>query len=269
MCITPPKKQFFACDLLAGMPTSPLVHSRHSNLAQEATTHKEYGDIFTVCTQCKRVLLPSLQSKGISVRISREEDDQWVDATKLSDSQPAASLSHGLCNSCFNHMDANLLSSPTAYPSAHKAVLNKSTSSPQLTRHFPPSAPLRVLVVDDNRLQRQIHKRMVEQAGLDCDVASGAAQAIELVQKHTYALILMDLVMSPTDGWSISRKIRATLQHTLGTPTLPKIIAVTGLHMDEALLRSCAEAGMEEVVKKPVSPTMLHKVLSKHSCHQN
>jgi len=110
---------------------------------------------------------------------------------------------------------------------------------------------------------------MVEQAGLDCDVASSAAQAIELVQKHVYALILMDLVMTPTDGWSISRKIRATLQHTLGTSPLPKIVAVTGLHMDEALLRSCAEVGMEEVVKKPISPAMLHKVLSKHAGHQN
>jgi CheY-like chemotaxis protein len=246
------------------MHTPPIAHIPHPKSSQELTlsAHKEYGEVFTVCTQCKRVLLPSLR-KGISIRISKEEEDQWIEAGKLSDSQTAASLSHGLCTSCFNRLDEKLLSSPSSF-SSKKSVLNKSASSPQLLRNQR-AGPMRVLVVDDNRLQRQIHKRMVDQAGFECDVASTGQQAIELVQKHSYSLILMDLVMSPADGWSTSRKIRTLLLQTLGCLSLPTIVAVTGLYVDDKLVQECKDAGMDDVVQKPVSPTILHRVLSRHA----
>lgn len=268
------------------MHIPPVVSAPYQNPLQEpkVTPHKEYGEVFTVCTQCKRVLVPSLKHGGggrggISIRLSREEDDQWINPADflVPTSKTSNCLSHGLCGSCFSRLDAKLLSIPSSYPpttSIHpsatrtnKSILNKSANSPQLSRISPPSfslpRPSRILVVDDNRLQRQIHKRMVEQAGFICDVAVSGEEAVEMVKKTPYSLILMDLVMAPMDGWNTSKKIR--MMEAVGVVgALPKIVAVTGLQVDEKMVDKCKGSGMEEVMQKPVSPSLLTKVLTQH-----
>jgi len=270
MCITPPTTVLpFAGDTKSSCCMHHTQPFTNITIVPKTTRiHKEYGEPFTtICTQCKRVLLPSLVNpSGISIRLTKEEDDQWINSDDLSVSQPISScLSHGLCRSCFNNMDADLLTTTTSTTSTRiRSALSKSVSSPQLLRHMP-SRPNRVLIVDDNRLQRQIHQRMVEQAGYDCDVAFGGAQALELVEKHTYSLILMDLVMSPLDGWTTAKKIRSSLLQTIGFNSSTRIVAVTGLRVDDSLKKECTDSGMDEVVQKPISPAQLNKVLNKHT----
>lgn len=236
---------------------------------QDPRTHnKENGEVFTVCTECKRVLVPSRKNSTPSIRISREEDDQWVNFEDISNlnTVPVVNLSHGLCASCFRHMDALVDSLPRFPPTNIARKVAKSTSSPQLSpKHQLSSTSTRVLVVDDNKLQRQIHKRMVEQAGFQCDVASSGPQAIEMVQKHSYSLIMMDLMMGDTDGWSTSKTIRKILLQTIEYVGLPKIIAVTGLQVDSKLISECAAAGMADILQKPVSPAVLNKILSNYA----
>jgi len=107
---------------------------------------------------------------------------------------------------------------------------------------------------------------MVEKTGVPCDIASSAAQAIEMVQKHSYSLILMDLMMEGgTDGWSCAKSVRNVLLHTVGYNGLPKIVAVTGMHVDAKIVGACAAAGMDDIVQKPVSPTILNMLLSKYA----
>jgi len=105
---------------------------------------------------------------------------------------------------------------------------------------------------------------MVEQEGYECDVANSGTKAIEMMETTDYGIVLMDLVMSPLDGWTTSRKIRAC---TAASPLL-KIFGVTGLKVDEKLSKECKEAGMDTVMQKPVSPTMLNKVLIHHASSQ-
>jgi CheY-like chemotaxis protein len=264
--------------------SAPYLNSLHD---PKVLPHKEYGEVSTVCTQCKRVLLSSLKHGGVSIRISRDEDDQWINPADFS--VPYSNcLSHGLCGACFSRLDAKLLSIPSSYPPSipssyppsttihtsairtNKSILNKSSNSPQISRISPPSLslprPLRVLVVDDNRFQRQIHKRMVEQAGFVCDVAVSGEEAVEMARKTPYSLILMDLVMKTMDGWTTSRKIRMAMMEAVGVAgALPKIVAVTGLQVDEKMMQKCKGSGMEEVMQKPVSPSLLHKVLTQHA----
>jgi len=269
MCINqPPVIQSFLHNLFTDSKMHlPGFRLNGAHTQQESRTHnKENGEVFTVCTQCKKVLLPSRKNSAPpSIRISREEDDQWVNFEDISNlhAVPALNLSHGLCASCFQKMDDSLPHLPHII--ARNVV--KSTSSPQLSpkHHLSTTASTRILVVDDNKLQRQIHKRMVEQAGFQCDVASSGPQAIEMVQKHSYSLILMDLMMGDTDGWSTSKTIRKILLQTVGYGGLPRIIAVTGLHVDSKLISECAAAGMDEILQKPVSPAILNRILSKYA----
>jgi len=267
MCINqPPVMQLFLNNLF----TNSIMHlplpccSNGPGAQQDSRAHKGNDEVFTVCTQCKRVLLPSRKNSAPpSIRISREEEGQWVNFEDISNlhATPVVNLSHGLCASCFLKMDALVDSLPHLPTIARKVI--KSASSPQLTpRH---QALTRVLVVDDNKLQRQIHKRMAEQAGFQCDVAASGPQAIEMVQKHSYSLILMDLMMGDTDGWTTSKTIRKILLQTVGHAALPKIIAVTGLQVDSKLISECAAAGMDDILQKPVSPTILNKILSTYA----
>jgi CheY-like chemotaxis protein len=117
-----------------------------------------------------------------------------------------------------------------------------------------------VLVVDDNKLQRQIHKRMVEHEGFACDVAASGTIAIDMAEKGDYCLVLMDLVMSPMDGWTTARTIRGC--HS-GTTNGSSIVAVTGMRLDERLKEECADAGMDDALQKPISQESLGKILSK------
>lgn len=267
---------------LTGIP--PLNTSAELNTQQE---------VFTVCTQCQRVLVPSLRSRSCpstpstsSIRVSRDgdSDDQWIECEDISKSQaaPMVNLSHGLCSSCFKRMDAILLNSVPettpdtsdtlpALPSVPSALtarkLTKSVSSPLLRTRRSDSAPpaytpMHVLVVDDNKLQGKIHKRMVEQAGFKCDVAASGAQAIEMAQETRYRLVLMDLMMAGRDGWSTARKIRKNSLSGADPIEPPRIVAVTGLHIDNKLIKECADAGMEDIIHKPVSPPVMTKLLS-------
>jgi len=227
-------------------------------------------EVFTVCTQCKRVLVPSRKNSAPSVSVSRDEDDQWIHCEDIPKSNAAltVNLSHGLCASCFQeHMNALVDSLPplSPPPTRHRPVPKPQPSSKQQ----PSPSCTRVLVVDDNKLQRQIHKRMVEQAGFPCDTASGGTQAIEMVRKHSYSLILMDLMMGDMDGWSTSRTVRRELLQTVGHQGLPRIIAVTGMQVDSEITKECVDAGMEDIIPKPVSPAILNKLLSDYTAGES
>ena len=107
---------------------------------------------------------------------------------------------------------------------------------------------------------------MIEHLGYECDAAENGEEGLKLIEKHSYSFILMDLIMSPMDGWTTSKKIKSSLLLSLGfSSSFPKIIAVTGLNVDEKLVKQCNDAGMEEVLHKPISTVMLNKVLHKHS----
>ena len=105
---------------------------------------------------------------------------------------------------------------------------------------------------------------MVEQEGYACDIAISGAHAIEMAKNGNYCLVLMDLVMSPLDGWTTSKTLRI-LSPPSTTPSAPRIVAVTGLPVDEGLRAQCADAGMDDVVQKPVSQKLLNNLLSKHT----
>ncbi len=116
----------------------------------------------------------------------------------------------------------------------------------------------RVLVVDDNDINRQIAAELLRDAGLVADTADDGAQAVEAVQARPYDLVLMDMQMPVMDGNQATRAIRA-LPRTGGLDVLP-IIAMTANVM-EADRRACLDAGMNDFLSKPVEPERLYALL--------
>ena len=115
-----------------------------------------------------------------------------------------------------------------------------------------PLQGLRILVVDDNRVNRIVGVKSLEALGAAAEAVESGAAAIEAVAHTPYDLVLMDINMPEMDGLEATRRIRA-LPGPVGR--LP-IIAMTADIMSHHQ-RAYAAAGMDGVVPKPFSPAQL------------
>ena len=114
--------------------------------------------------------------------------------------------------------------------------------------------PLRVLIADDNRMDRTLGTRLLEKRGhLVTAVESGEA-ALEAVERGTFDLVLMDVQMPGIDGLETTREIRRR-ERRVGIH-LP-IVALTA----HEARSHCLEAGMDAYVTKPVDAYEVDEVI--------
>ena len=115
----------------------------------------------------------------------------------------------------------------------------------------------RVLVVDDDPVNREIACHLLQLAGLSVDEASGGVSAVELASVNRYDLVLMDIQMADMDGFEATRQIRKTSQG-LKTP----IVAMTA-NAFGAGQEPYSESGIDEALVKPVRPQALYRCVLK------
>jgi len=118
-----------------------------------------------------------------------------------------------------------------------------------------PVAGARVLLVEDNPVNRQVAKGFLDKAGIDCTVAAHGGEAIAQLERADFDLILMDLQMPEMDGLAATRRIR----RNPAWARLP-IIALTASAMVKDR-DDCIAAGMNDHLAKPLDPVALIEVL--------
>ncbi|MCD2516234.1 response regulator [Massilia sp. G4R7] len=118
----------------------------------------------------------------------------------------------------------------------------------------------RVLVVEDNLVNQQIARELLESQGIDVDVASNGRQALDKLfdaGPDAYRLVLMDLEMPQLDGHAATVELRRDARFD----ALP-VIAMTAHALSEIRERCLAE-GMQDYITKPVEPAKLYATLSR------
>ncbi|MDC7998546.1 response regulator [Gilvibacter sediminis] len=102
---------------------------------------------------------------------------------------------------------------------------------------------LSVLVVEDNKINQMITKKILEKNKMKCDVADNGETAVELIQQNNYHIVLMDIHMPGISGIEATQKVREFNKE------LP-IIALTAVTIDENL-DEFYRAGFNEIIPKP------------------
>ncbi len=115
----------------------------------------------------------------------------------------------------------------------------------------------RILLVEDNEINQQVATELLEQAGLQVEVANDGEKAVSYVVAGAYDAVLMDLQMPKKDGFEATRDIRAQDRFK----ELP-IIAMTANAM-AGDKEKCLAAGMNDHVGKPININDLFSKLSK------
>ena len=126
---------------------------------------------------------------------------------------------------------------------------------PALVRLRRRQQPARVLLVEDNEVNRQVLEELLHQAGLQVDSAEDGQAALGALDGPAPDLVLMDVQMPRLDGLAATRALRRR-------PALAElpVLALTANAFSEDRL-ACLDAGMNDFISKPVDPDLLYALL--------
>ena len=121
----------------------------------------------------------------------------------------------------------------------------------------PLSVPLRILLAEDNAVNRKVATGLAERIGCRIDVASNGLEALDMLDYELHDVVLMDVQMPVMDGYAATAAIR---ERELATGAHVPIIAMTANAMQGDRER-CLDAGMDGYLTKPLRPGPLREAL--------
>ena len=133
----------------------------------------------------------------------------------------------------------------------------------------PGLAAIRVLVAEDNPVNREVARELLLAMGYPCECVENGADAVERVRSGRFDLVLMDCQMPVLDGYEATRAIRAWEESREGAaPAAPLPIIALTAHALAGDRERCTAAGMSDYMPKPVQPERLDFVLRAWLSHR-
>ena len=122
----------------------------------------------------------------------------------------------------------------------------------------PAPVAMRVLVAEDNAVNRQLALALLGKLGYQADVVENGQEAVDALEREAYDVVLMDVQMPELDGLEATRRIR----ERFGSQDGPTIIAMTANAM-EGDREECLAAGMDDYLCKPIRVDELSRALAR------
>ncbi|MGB3607255.1 response regulator [Psychroserpens sp.] len=110
-----------------------------------------------------------------------------------------------------------------------------------------------ILIVEDNRINQTVTKKILERANVNCDIAQNGEEAVHMVRKNHYDLVLMDINMPLKNGIEATHEIRTFND-------MVPIIALTAVEIEEQKHR-IFECGMNDIILKPYDIDLFRQTL--------
>lgn len=130
------------------------------------------------------------------------------------------------------------------------SAFEEKQEEPFIVKEFTSTEP-RVLLVDDNDINRRVASQILKKSGCLVEEAKDGFSAIEMVDKEAFDLIFMDIQMPKMDGVEATAKIKA-----LGKEKLPPIVAMTAYSMEEDRTKFLSQ-GMDDYLAKPIKASSI------------
>jgi signal transduction histidine kinase/ligand-binding sensor domain-containing protein/ActR/RegA family two-component response regulator len=124
-----------------------------------------------------------------------------------------------------------------------------------LTEAFAKTHPFHMLIAEDNLMNQKLITRVLNKLGYSPDLANNGREAVEMLAKKGYDLILMDVQMPEMDGLQATQLIRERYG------SIPLIVAMTANAMNEDK-ENCINAGMDDYLSKPLDFELLTQKLA-------
>ena len=131
-----------------------------------------------------------------------------------------------------------------------------SDSDVSIIKEFNYSRP-RILLVDDNDVNRKVASEILKKSGCDIEEAKDGFGAIEKVKEEEFDLVFMDIQMPKMDGAEATQRIKG-----LDKPSLPPIVAMTAYSMEDDETRFLSQ-GLDDYLSKPIKAAALIDMVRK------
>jgi signal transduction histidine kinase/CheY-like chemotaxis protein len=206
-------------------------------------------------------LLPDMTGMELVDRIRSVQDTAAARIILMTSSKRSASAAAASANTA-SAPDASL-SKPVRRAQLRKAMdcafgRGESTDNPSRGAAEQVSLDLRVLLVEDSPVNREVATGMLESLGCTVESASDGNVGVEQALSWTFDLVLMDCQMPMMDGFEATRRIRAA-EVSAGRGSIP-IVALTANALQGDRER-CLDAGMTDFISKPFTMKKLYDVL--------
>lgn len=118
-----------------------------------------------------------------------------------------------------------------------------------------------IMLVDDNEINSKLSEILLENMGLNVEIAENGQIAVDKYKKEKYDLIFMDIYMPVKDGLTATKEIveyeeENNIEHT-------PIVALTA-NLTESDIEECTNMGMDDFVEKPIVKSKLESVLNRY-----
>ncbi|NQZ90426.1 MAG: response regulator [Colwellia sp.] len=227
-------------------------------LAKNIRSNKNYNAM-------KLVLMSSMAEIGDVKHLSELEYTAYF---------PKPIATYDLFNAlALNSDDGEALKPMPPISTKSNTLINDQETKKQAVLSYPPLAEgndtkdcwpenMRVLLVEDNRINQMVALSVLKNIGIIADVAVNGIEALKCLKEATsvkpYTLVIMDCQMPEMDGYEATKRIRAN-EAGVENSLIP-IIAMTANAM-EGDKEKCLDAGMDDYLSKPIEPEIVYEKL--------
>jgi len=149
-------------------------------------------------------------------------------------------------------------------PAVEHAQPGAVADSPAPAHAAAVASGLRVLLVEDNRVNQALATALLKKSGCVIRLAEDGRQALEVLRDEEFDLVLMDVCMPEMDGYETTRRIRAG---ECGPARKHICIAAMTANAMEGDRERCLDSGMDEYLSKPINKSELVGVVERTALH--